>query len=414
MGRKNKNKHKKQNIKQQSTKIIKDESLEVIEPEVVIEVIEPMMQQQTVQTQPVMEQQTVQAQPVMEQQTVQAQPVMEQQTVQAQPVMEQQVVQTQPVMNQQTVQTQPVAEQQVVQTQPVMNQQVVQTQPVMNQQVVQMQPVMNQQTVQMQPVIGQPVMQPQQMVVEQVMQNQPAIEKQAEEKPKKKVNLLITKHPKSSFSESIKSIRTNLQFSAVEKEIKVILLSSPEPGDGKSLISSNLAGAYAQENKKVLIIDCDLRKGRQAEIFNVKKTNTTGYTNLILKYNDPDLDTQTELEDYICKTDIENVDLIPNGPTPPNPIELLSSSRNKELIDDLKEIYDIIILDCPPVLGLSDALVMTKYSDANIIVISKGKTKLESLAEVKRSFDKVNSTITGVVTNKAKAKHNSYYGYYGD
>jgi len=226
----------------------------------------------------------------------------------------------------------------------------------------------------------------------------------------KKVDLLITKNPKSSFSEAIKSVRTNLQFASVDKEIKIILVSSPEPGDGKSLISSNLAGAYAQENKKVLIIDCDLRKGRQAEIFGIKKYPTTGYTNLILNYRR----NITTLENYINKTGIANVALIPNGPTPPNPIELLSSPKNKELLDDLKTRYDVIILDCPPVLGLSDALVMTKYSDANIIVISKGKTKVESLAEVKKSFEKVNSTITGVITNKAKRKHNSYYGYYGE
>ena len=121
-----------------------------------------------------------------------------------------------------------------------------------------------------------------------------------------------------------------------------------------------------------------------------------------------------ELKDYIIKTDINNVDLIPNGPTPPNPIELLASDKNKELLQVLRKMYDVIILDCPPVLGLSDTLIMTKYSDANIVAISKGKTKVELLAEVKKNFEKVNSAITGVVINKAQQKHNSYYGYYGD
>lgn len=267
--------------------------------------------------------------------------------------------------------------------------------------------------------VGQTIYQQSQQVTQPVYQQQPTYQQTQQvvqpiyEKAPAKVDLLITKNPKSSFSEALKSVRTNLQFAAVEKEIKVVLVSSPEPGDGKSLISSNLAGAYAQENKKVLIIDCDLRKGRQAEIFKIKKLPTMGYTNLILKYN-PTATSNFKIEDYICKTGVTNVDLIPNGPTPPNPIELLSSSKNKELLDALKEKYDLIILDCPPVLGLSDALVMTKYSDANIIVISKGKTKVESLAEVKKSFAKVNSSITGVITNKAKRKHNSYYGYYGE
>lgn len=233
-----------------------------------------------------------------------------------------------------------------------------------------------------------------------------------------KASLLINDNPKSSFSESIKSIRTNLQFSAIDKEIKVILVTSPEPGDGKSLISSNLAGAYAQDNKKVLIIDCDLRKGRQHDIFNISKDATTGYSNLILNYTNASASVtqpvKLELKDYICKTGVKNVHLIPNGPTPPNPIELLASAKNRELIQVLREIYDVVILDCPPVIGLSDALVMTKLSDANILVISSHKTKTESLSAVKKAFEKANSQITGVIINKSKEKHSSYYGYYGN
>lgn len=228
----------------------------------------------------------------------------------------------------------------------------------------------------------------------------------------RKKNLLIMDKPKSLFSEAIKSIRTNLQFAGVDKEIKVILVTSPEPGDGKSSISSNLAGAYAQDNKKVLIIDCDLRKGRQAQIFNTNANVASGYTNMILNYKVGQ--DKFTMQNYILKTDIMNIDLIPNGPIPPNPIELLASDKNKELLKKLREMYDIIILDCPPVLGLSDTLIMTKYSDANIVVATKGKTKVELLAEVKRNFEKANATITGVVINKVKSKHNSYYGYYGE
>lgn len=236
-----------------------------------------------------------------------------------------------------------------------------------------------------------------------------------------KVNLTINTNPKSAFSEAIKTVRTNLHFSSVNKEVKVILVTSPEPGDGKSFISANLAGAYAQENKRVLIIDCDLRKGRQAEIFKIRKMPTTGYTNLILNYNDtldeilePDKFSYMELSDYIEKTAIKRVDLIPNGPTPPNPIELLSSAKNRKIISLLKNKYDIIILDCPPALGLSDTLIMTRFSDVNIVTISSRKTKVELLNEVKKNFEKANAKITGVVINKAKIKHNSYYGYYGE
>lgn len=220
-------------------------------------------------------------------------------------------------------------------------------------------------------------------------------------------DLHLTNNPKSTFSESIRTVRTNLEFSSVNKEIKTILITSPEPGDGKSFISANLAMAYAIDNKKVLIIDCDLRRGRQYKIFGIKKRSDKGYSNLILNYKN-----NQDISRYIEKTNINNLFIIPNGPTPPNPIELLSSESNKKLIDKLKSMYDVIILDCPPVLGLSDTLILTKYSDANIITISSNKTKIETLKEVKKNIEKANSKITGVIINKSSKKKSSYYGYY--
>lgn len=413
MGRKNnKNKHKNKNqqVKQPKVQIEpKREELNINSKVPVIEVIEPTVE---VKVQPVApeiikkekreEMMNQSTEVIGKSSTVEEEVIGAPQTT-VTPIIEktQTVVQSQPTVQQQVVQAQP----QQVMIQPQMTvQTVVTTKQVVPATTVPEQVIQEKPQTVLQPVM-KPQPQPQQVVTQPITQ---MVQPQPE-----KVDLLITKNPKSSFSEALKSVRTNLQFAAVEKEIKVVLVSSPEPGDGKSLISSNLAGAYAQENKKVLIIDCDLRKGRQAEIFKIKKLPTTGYTNLILRYS-ANKANNFRIEDYICKTGVAGVDLIPNGPTPPNPIELLSSSKNKELLEELKQKYDLIILDCPPVLGLSDALVMTKYSDANIIVISKGKTKVESLAEVKKSFAKVNSSITGVITNKAKRKHNSYYGYYGE
>lgn len=220
-------------------------------------------------------------------------------------------------------------------------------------------------------------------------------------------DLIININPKSLFSESVKSIRTNLQFSSVDKELKVILNTSPEAGDGKSFISANLAIAYGQDGKKVLIIDCDLRRGRQHEIFGVVNTTNGGYSNLILNYKD-----EIKLSRYIIKTEIKNVDLIPIGPTPPNPLELLSSKNNGELIAELRNYYDIIILDCPPVLGMSDTLVLTKHSDANLIVVSNGKTHMETLEKAKKQFEQANAKISGVIVNKANVKGSSYHSYY--
>ena len=222
-------------------------------------------------------------------------------------------------------------------------------------------------------------------------------------------DLIMNSNPKSMFSEAIKTIRTNLAFSNINGDMRTILITSPEAGDGKSFIVANLAVAYAHEEKKVLIIDCDLRKGIQHDIFGVNNIATYGYSNLILNYNKKD---NKIIDDYIVETNVKNVSLIPTGPTPPNPIELLDSENNKNLLEELKKMFDIIMLDCPPIIGLSDALVLTKYSDNNLIVVSNKKTKVENLEKAKKTFEQIEAPITGVIINKASVKDNSYYGYY--
>lgn len=219
--------------------------------------------------------------------------------------------------------------------------------------------------------------------------------------------LIINRNPKSVFAEAIKSIRTNLTFASIDKPIKVILNSSAEAGDGKSFVSSNLAVAYAQVNKKVLIIDCDLRRGRLHEVFEVMNLTSGGYSNLILNYSD-----DIKLDKYILPTNIKGVDLLTTGPTPPNPVELLGSENNRRLMKVLRKRYDIIILDCPPVLGLSDALILTQFSDANLLTFSIKKTKKENIERAIKTFDTANAKITGVVVNKATMSKNGYYGYY--
>ena len=222
-------------------------------------------------------------------------------------------------------------------------------------------------------------------------------------------DLIININPKSMFTESIKSIRTNLQFASVDKELKVILLTSPEAGNGKSFVSANLAIAYAQEGKKVLIVDCDIRRGRQHEIFGVDNDPNGGYSNLILNYKE-----DVKLSRYVIKTEVKNIDVIPTGPTPPNPVELLSSKNNESVMKELRKHYDIIVLDCPPVLGLSDAQVMTRHSDANVVVVSSNETPIELLEKTKKAFENANTKIDGVIINKASVKGSSYYSYYAN
>ena len=234
----------------------------------------------------------------------------------------------------------------------------------------------------------------------------------------KQADLLLNLNKKTSFTESIKSIRTNLAFSEVDKKMQVILLTSAQPGDGKSFISANLALAYKDEDKKVLLIDADLRCGRQNQIFRVVNSANKGYSNLILNYQEAGTGKNKkavafDVKDYIVKTK-QGIDLIPNGPTPPNPIELLASNNNEKVIAQLKKMYDIIIIDCTPVLGISDAIVMTKYSDANILVVSNKKTKLELVSRVEKIFSQSHASLTGVVINKVDVSEGGYYGYYSN
>ena len=234
----------------------------------------------------------------------------------------------------------------------------------------------------------------------------------------KQADLLLNLNKKTSFTESIKSIRTNLAFSEVDKKMQVILVTSAQPGDGKSFISANLALAYKDEDKKVLLIDADLRCGRQNQIFRIVNSANKGYSNLILNYQETGTGKNKkavafDIKDYIVKTK-QGIDLIPNGPTPPNPIELLASYNNEKVIAQLKKMYDIIIIDCTPVLGISDAIVMTKYSDANVLVVSNKKTNLDLVSRVEKIFSQSHASLTGVVINKVDVSEGGYYGYYSN
>ncbi len=223
----------------------------------------------------------------------------------------------------------------------------------------------------------------------------------------KSKDLYITKNPKSLFAESIRSIRTNIAFASLAKKPKVMINTSPEAADGKSFVTANLAVAYAQEGKKILLIDADLRRGRQHEIFDVMNVTSGGYSNLMLNYKDG-----IDFDKYIVPSKEKNIDVLPTGPTPPNPVELLGSENNKKLLDQLKKKYDLIIMDCAPVIGLSDAVILATLSDINILTVSAKKTKMENLERVKKLFDQSNIKIDGVILNKAQVSGNGYYSYY--
>lgn len=219
-----------------------------------------------------------------------------------------------------------------------------------------------------------------------------------------KNELIVEKRPKSTISEDIRTIRTNLEFSLVD-DAKTIMITSSVPGEGKSFISSNLATAFAQNNKKTLLIDCDLRLGRLHKIFEI--SNKKGLSSLILK-----LEEDASYEQYIQKTEVKNLFVLPRGVVPPNPSELLSSKRFVKVIKDLEKVFDHIIIDSVPVNGLSDALVISKVADKVLIVSRYGKTDIADLENTKKSLDNVGAKLAGVVINsvpKARSKYGNYY-----
>lgn len=223
-----------------------------------------------------------------------------------------------------------------------------------------------------------------------------------------KTELMVSKFPKSVVSESIKTLRTNLQFSSIDKTIRTLLITSSIPGEGKSFISSNLAISFAQANKRVLLIDCDMRKGRLHKIF--KLNNTNGYSNLLL-------DDIANFKDYIKKTNISGLSVITRGTIPPNPSELLNSSKNKELIKELKKHYDKIIFDGVPCSGLTDSVIMSSLVDKVAIVTTNKYTPKTELISTKNLLIKVNAPIAGIIINKidpTAGYYGKYYYYYGD
>lgn len=216
--------------------------------------------------------------------------------------------------------------------------------------------------------------------------------------------LIVTTNPKSSIAEAIKTIRTNLQFSSVDDKVKSILVTSSFSREGKSFVTANLAVAFAQAGTKVLIVDCDLRRGRQHNIFHVE--NLEGLSNLLID------DVEKKYKHYIKKTRYENIYVLPMGIVPPNPSELLASDKNKQLVEILAKNYDLVIYDGVPVGGLTDSIIMADLVDKIVIVSAYKQTPVELLNNTKKNLEKFSDKIAGVVLNKYPATKDHYYSNY--
>ena len=221
-----------------------------------------------------------------------------------------------------------------------------------------------------------------------------------------KNELIVKENPKSSVAETLRIVRTNILFSAIDEKLKTILITSSLPGEGKSFISANLAVTFALNNHKVLLIDCDMRKGRIHKIFNLE--NDIGFSNLLID------DINADLKRYIKKTEYDNLSIITMGSIPPNPSELLSSARCKVVLSMLKNKFDYIIFDGTPVNGLTDSIIMSTLVDKVVIVSSLGDTNVDALKNCKQALVNVDASIAGVIANKVPTDNNNYYSYYGD
>jgi capsular exopolysaccharide synthesis family protein len=215
------------------------------------------------------------------------------------------------------------------------------------------------------------------------------------------VELITHGHPKSMLSEAYRNIRTSILLSFSEKPPKKIIITSPNPGEGKTTTVINTGIALSQTGAQVIIVDADMRKPRIHKIFN--GGNGTGLSNFLSGH--------VELESIVKETEIPNLYYIPAGPIPPNPSELISSSLFKNMVGSLEERFVHIILDSPPVLGFADSIILSTAVDGVILVVLGGKTPRETLQQAKEALHQVNVKILGVVINRIDI-HRSDYGYY--
>lgn len=215
-----------------------------------------------------------------------------------------------------------------------------------------------------------------------------------------KKDLIIQEAPKSPVSEAIRTLRTSITYKMTKNHNKVFLITSSSIEEGKSWVVSNLAIAFTQSKQKVLIIDADLRKGRQANIFSLD--NSYGLSNALdnSKINLENNNLDEEIQKAIFNTSIDNLYVMPSGIFPSKPSELLENKQFDIILNNLKEKFDIILFDAPPINIVTDSMILCNKADSVIIVCAIGKTKRESLIETKKKIKSMGGDILGVIVNK--------------
>ncbi len=215
------------------------------------------------------------------------------------------------------------------------------------------------------------------------------------------LSLLGSKAPES---EAYRTLRTNIQFSSVDKPVRTLLVTSSGPGEGKSTTASNLAMVLAQTGQRVVLVDTDLRRPVMHKIFGVP--NNVGMTTALLSGD------HVALEGHLQPTGADNLQLLTSGPIPPNPSELLGSHRMAHLVEVLSEQADVVIFDSPPVLAVTDAAVLGRQMDGVLLVVEAGETREQALAHSVSELQKTGANILGVALNRLDSRRGGYYYYY--
>ncbi|MED3623917.1 CpsD/CapB family tyrosine-protein kinase [Neobacillus thermocopriae] len=210
-------------------------------------------------------------------------------------------------------------------------------------------------------------------------------------------------NPKSPVSEQFRTIRTNIQFSSIDQEVRTLMITSSGPGEGKSTTAANMAVVFAQQGRRVLLVDADMRKPTVHYTFN--QLNTYGLTSVLTR--------QMTLEKAVKETNEKDLFVLTSGPVPPNPAELLSSMAMERFFREAQEQFDMIVFDTPPLLAVTDAQILANKCDGTILVVASGKTDKDQLVKARDLLDSVQSKLLGAVLNNKEMKNTNYYYYYG-
>lgn len=207
---------------------------------------------------------------------------------------------------------------------------------------------------------------------------------------------------KSVVAEQYRTVRTNIQFSMIDSDLKSFLVTSAAPNAGKSFSAANLATTFAYDDKRVLLVDTDLRKPTVHKVFQTR--NTSGLTTLLT-------DKTKTFKDAIQRTSVDNLFVLPSGPIPPNPSEMIGSARMDQLIKELEDEFDLVIFDTPPLSAVTDAQILSTKTDGVVFIIYQNRAIKEEVIQAKELLEKVNANIIGAILNGVEPNGDNYYYY---